>query len=48
LFALRIIRLVESLPETKTAKTIGSQIIHSGTSVGASYQLVEQNQPQIL
>ncbi len=38
LFALRIIRLVESLPETKTAKTIGSQIIRSGTSVGANYR----------
>ncbi len=38
LFALRIIRLVESLPESKTAKTIGSQIIRSGTSVGANYR----------
>ncbi len=38
LFALRIIRLVENLPETKTAKMIASQIIRSGTSVGANYR----------
>ena len=38
LFALRIVNLVESLPETKTGRAIGSQIIHSGTSIGANYR----------
>jgi four helix bundle protein len=38
LFALRVIRLVESLPRTRTATTIGNQLIRSGTSVGANYR----------
>jgi four helix bundle protein len=37
-FALRIIRLVESLPNTRTANTIGNQLIRCGTSVGANYR----------
>lgn len=37
-FALRIIKLVESLPENKLTKVIGSQILRSGTSVGANYR----------
>ena len=37
-FALRVIRLVESLPRTRTANTIGNQLIRSGTSVGANYR----------
>jgi four helix bundle protein len=37
-FALRIIRLVESLPNTKTANTIGGQLIRCGTSVGSNYR----------
>ena len=37
-FALRIIRLVESLPNTRTASTIGNQLIRCGTSVGANYR----------
>src|SRR5215213_8210706 len=37
-FALRIIRLVESLPQTKTADVIGKQLLRSGTSVGANYR----------
>ncbi|MBL7959387.1 four helix bundle protein [bacterium] len=36
--ALRIIRLVESLPNTKTTHIIGKQIIRSSTSVGANYR----------
>lgn len=36
--ALRAIRLVESLPDTKTAHVIGKQLIRSSTSVGASYR----------
>jgi four helix bundle protein len=37
-FALRIIRLVERLPETKTSNVIGNQILRSGTSIGANYR----------
>ncbi len=36
-FALRVIRLVESLPNTKTANVIGNQLLRSGTSVEADY-----------
>jgi four helix bundle protein len=37
-FALRTIRLVESLPKGKTADIIGRQLLRSGTSVGANYR----------
>ena len=37
-FALRVIRLVESLPGTRTSATIGNQLLRSGTSVGANYR----------
>ena len=37
-FALRIVKLVESLPETKSAGVIGKQLLRSGTSVGANYR----------
>ncbi len=37
-FALRVIRLVESLPNRKTANVIGNQLLRSGTSVGANYR----------
>ncbi|MFH1744189.1 MAG: four helix bundle protein [bacterium] len=37
-FALRIIRLVESLPGSKTSTVIGKQLLRSGTSVGANYR----------
>ncbi|HVC98746.1 MAG TPA: four helix bundle protein [Pirellulales bacterium] len=36
--ALRIIRVVESLPETKTGQVIGRQLLRCGTSVGANYR----------
>ena len=39
-FALQVIRLVESLPNTKTANVIGNQLLRSGTSVGANYRAV--------
>jgi four helix bundle protein len=38
LFALRIIKMVENLPETKTSRTLGNQILRSGTSVAANYR----------
>src|SRR5437868_12592959 len=37
-FALRVIRLVQSLPRDPAANVIGKQLIRSGTSVGANYR----------
>lgn len=37
-FALRIIRLCQSLPNDKTADVIRGQLLRSGTSVGANYR----------
>jgi four helix bundle protein len=37
-FSLRIIRLVESLPNSRTANVIGKQLLRSATSVGANYR----------
>lgn len=37
-FALRVIRLTESLPNERTANVIGHQLLRSGTSVGANYR----------
>ncbi len=36
--ALRIIKVVESLPRTWSAEIIGKQLLRSGTSVGANYR----------
>ncbi len=36
-FALRIIRLYSSLPQSTVAQVIGKQVLRSGTSVGAHY-----------
>ena len=37
-FALRVIRLTESLPKTETARVIGRQLLRCGTSVGANHR----------
>jgi four helix bundle protein len=37
-FALRVIRLVESLPMTRTAEVLGKQLLRCSTSVGANYR----------
>jgi four helix bundle protein len=37
-FAVRVIRLVESLPQRRTADVIGKQLLRSATSVGANYR----------
>jgi len=37
-FALRIIRLYSSLPKTMEARILGTQVLRSGTSVGAHYR----------
>jgi four helix bundle protein len=36
--ALRVIRLVNSLPRNRTANVIGHQVLRSATSVGANYR----------
>ncbi|MDQ3131302.1 MAG: four helix bundle protein [Acidobacteriota bacterium] len=36
--AIRVIRLVESLPNTNSAQIIGKQLLRSATSVGANYR----------
>jgi four helix bundle protein len=36
--ALRVIRLVESLPSRRTADVIGRQLLCCGTSVGSNYR----------
>ena len=37
-FALRIIRLVNSLPSNQVSWTLGKQLLRSGTSVGANHR----------
>lgn len=37
--ALRIIRLVEAMPPGQVSRTIGKQLLRSGTSVGANYRV---------
>ena len=37
-FGLRTIRLIDSLPRTTTAQTIGRQLVRSALSVGANYR----------
>ncbi len=37
-FGLRILKLVDMLPKTTAGRAIGSQLVRSGTSVGANYR----------
>lgn len=37
-YARRIIRLFRALPRDKVARTLGRQLLRSGTSVGANYR----------
>jgi len=37
-FALRIIKLVDALPNSLVGRTIGGQLIRSGTSVSSNYR----------
>ena len=36
-FALRVIRLAQSLPDDKVSRVISNQLLRSGTSVGSNY-----------
>ncbi len=38
IFALNIIKLVKMLPDDRTGRVLGNQIIRSGTSVAANYR----------
>jgi len=37
-FALRVMQLVDALPNTISGRAIGNQLVRSGTSVGANYR----------
>jgi four helix bundle protein len=37
-YALRVIRLVESLPSPRTAEVLGTQVVRAATAVGANYR----------
>jgi four helix bundle protein len=37
-FALRVLRLYRSLPRTKEARILGTQLLRSSTSIGANYR----------
>jgi four helix bundle protein len=37
-YALRIIKLVDALPRDSVSKTLGNQLLRSGTSVAANYR----------
>ncbi|WP_353567959.1 four helix bundle protein [Haloferula sargassicola] len=37
-FALRIVKMFSALPKTDEARTLGRQVLRSGTSMGANYR----------
>ncbi|MGC9998160.1 MAG: four helix bundle protein [Terriglobia bacterium] len=37
-FGLAVIKLVETLPRSRTAEVLGRQLLRAGTSVGANYR----------
>jgi len=37
-FALRVIKLVDALPNTTSGRALGGQLVRSGTSVAANYR----------
>lgn len=37
-FGLRVMKLVDVLPKTTAGRTLGNQLLRSGTSVGANYR----------
>ena len=39
-YAVRVVKLVQSLPRTRECDILGSQLLRSGTSVGANYRAV--------
>jgi four helix bundle protein len=45
-FAVRIVKLLRSLPRTEEARVIGKQVLRSGTSVAANYRAVCRARPR--
>ena len=45
-YALRVIHVVESLPDTRTGRVISSQLLRCSTSVGANYRAVARAKSQ--
>jgi four helix bundle protein len=39
-FALRIVKVFQALPRSEDARTLGKQLLRSGTSVAANYRVV--------
>jgi four helix bundle protein len=39
-FALRVVKLFQALPRTEESRTLGKQLLRSGTSVAANYRAV--------
>lgn len=39
-YALRVVKLVQSLPSERTCNVLGAQLLRAGTSVGANYRTV--------
>ncbi|MGA2631380.1 MAG: four helix bundle protein [Terriglobia bacterium] len=39
-FAIRVVKMVQRLPKTDEARTMGRQLLRSGTSVAANYRAV--------
>ncbi len=37
-FGVRVVRMVESLPKSETARILGRQLLRAATSVGANYR----------
>lgn len=46
-FALRIIRLSQSLPTTREANVIGGQVLRSGTAVAANYRAAGRSRSRV-
>lgn len=38
IFALRVIKMVEALPKSSTARVVGNQLLRCGTSVASNYR----------
>lgn len=45
-YALHVLKLIEALPNTTAGRAIGSQLIRSGTSVGANYRAACRSRSQ--
>ena len=43
-FALRVIKLVESLPKDQVSRVLSNQLLRAGTSVGANYRAACRSQ----